>query len=252
MPSGEARSTGAKVVVATTVALSFISFWRAAAIVLSDLASSAFYAGGIAEHAIGRERALVHPRRHAVQLRRPLRLHGIVQHVRARRRLRGGARRHGPVRGPAVGFLADLRLHPHRSHQRGQRRPVPGPPAQRDRRPESPGTARFQPNLFAAGFGIIVTVLFLVEQHQGHSRIQRQGAAHHADHHRDGGRVPHLVPHHAAAGAQGAPCRPLPLPRNLQFSARSPGLVQRHHLAADRRHRHHHRLRPLAALHERL
>src|SRR5215213_2483106 len=42
-----------KVVVATTVALSFISFWRAAAIVLSDLASSAFYAGGIAEHAVG-------------------------------------------------------------------------------------------------------------------------------------------------------------------------------------------------------
>ncbi len=43
----------AKVVVATTVALSFISFWRAAAVVLSDLASSAFYAGGIAETAIG-------------------------------------------------------------------------------------------------------------------------------------------------------------------------------------------------------
>src|SRR6185369_9787439 len=43
-----------KVVVATTVALSFITFWRAAAIVLSDLASSAFYAGGIAEHAIGK------------------------------------------------------------------------------------------------------------------------------------------------------------------------------------------------------
>jgi amino acid transporter len=42
------------VVVASTVMLSFISFWRAAAIVLSDLASSAFYAGGIAEQAIGR------------------------------------------------------------------------------------------------------------------------------------------------------------------------------------------------------
>src|SRR6201982_3764250 len=54
MPSEMDRSTTAKVVVATTVALSFISFWRAAAIVLSDLASSAFYAGGIAEHAIGR------------------------------------------------------------------------------------------------------------------------------------------------------------------------------------------------------
>ena len=43
-----------KVVVATTVALSFISFWRAAAIVLGDLASSSFYAGGIAEEAVGR------------------------------------------------------------------------------------------------------------------------------------------------------------------------------------------------------
>jgi amino acid transporter len=42
------------VIVATTVALSFISFWRAAAIVLNDLASSSFYAGGIAEQAIGR------------------------------------------------------------------------------------------------------------------------------------------------------------------------------------------------------
>jgi amino acid transporter len=48
------RPAAAKVVVATTVALSFISFWRAAAIVLSDLASSAFYAGGIAEHAVGK------------------------------------------------------------------------------------------------------------------------------------------------------------------------------------------------------
>ena len=44
----------AKVVVATTVALSFISFWRGAAIVLSDLGSSMFYAGGLAEMAIGR------------------------------------------------------------------------------------------------------------------------------------------------------------------------------------------------------
>jgi amino acid transporter len=52
--TGSDGQPAAKVVVATTVALSFISFWRAAAIVLSDLASSAFYAGGIAEQAIGR------------------------------------------------------------------------------------------------------------------------------------------------------------------------------------------------------
>src|SRR5260370_37725688 len=42
-----------KVVVATTEVLSFISFWRAAAIVLNDLGSSAYYAGGIAEQAVG-------------------------------------------------------------------------------------------------------------------------------------------------------------------------------------------------------
>ena len=43
-----------KVFVATTVMLTFISFWRAAAVVLSDLASSAYYAGGDAEKVIGK------------------------------------------------------------------------------------------------------------------------------------------------------------------------------------------------------
>ncbi|HTT63193.1 MAG TPA: APC family permease [Bryobacteraceae bacterium] len=48
------RQRAVNVVVATTVMLSFISFWRAAAIVLSDMASSAYYVGGIAERAIGK------------------------------------------------------------------------------------------------------------------------------------------------------------------------------------------------------
>ena len=43
-----------QVIVATSVMLSFISFWRAAAIVLNDLGSSAYYVGGIAEKAVGR------------------------------------------------------------------------------------------------------------------------------------------------------------------------------------------------------
>src|ERR1051326_7239107 len=42
------------VFVATTVMLTFISFWRAAAIVLADRASSAYYAGGDAEKVIGK------------------------------------------------------------------------------------------------------------------------------------------------------------------------------------------------------
>ena len=49
--------TNPKVVIATTVALSFISFWRGASIVLSDLASSMFYAGGAAEAAVGHSAA---------------------------------------------------------------------------------------------------------------------------------------------------------------------------------------------------
>ena len=55
-PSSNAAAS-TKVVVATTVALSFISFWRGAAIVLSDLGSTMFYVGGIAERAIGESAA---------------------------------------------------------------------------------------------------------------------------------------------------------------------------------------------------
>jgi amino acid transporter len=48
------KNARVKVVVATSVMLSFISFWRAAAIVLNDLGSSAFYVGGISEQFVGK------------------------------------------------------------------------------------------------------------------------------------------------------------------------------------------------------
>src|ERR1700735_5434896 len=58
-PTGPSLTPGAsrpiaKVLVATTAMLAFISYWRAAAIVLNDLASSAYYAGGEAEAFIGK------------------------------------------------------------------------------------------------------------------------------------------------------------------------------------------------------
>jgi len=60
-PSGPATfsaptttQTGQRVLVATSAMLAFISFWRVAAIVLNDMGSSAFYAGGISEHFIGK------------------------------------------------------------------------------------------------------------------------------------------------------------------------------------------------------
>lgn len=43
-----------QVIVVGSVMLSFISFWKTAAVVLCDLASTAYYIGGIAESAIGR------------------------------------------------------------------------------------------------------------------------------------------------------------------------------------------------------
>ncbi len=54
MASSAGSKPAIKVFVATTVMLTFISFWRASAIVLSDLASSAYYAGGDAEKVIGK------------------------------------------------------------------------------------------------------------------------------------------------------------------------------------------------------
>ncbi|HVB55085.1 MAG TPA: amino acid permease [Candidatus Acidoferrales bacterium] len=53
LTKGSARPV-VKVLVATTAMLAFISYWRAAAIVLNDLASSAYYAGGEAEQFIGK------------------------------------------------------------------------------------------------------------------------------------------------------------------------------------------------------
>src|ERR1700739_3343955 len=52
--TSQAARPVARVLVATTAMLSFISFWRAAAIVLNDMGSSAFYAGAIAEEAFGK------------------------------------------------------------------------------------------------------------------------------------------------------------------------------------------------------
>jgi amino acid transporter len=60
MQSVEGNSKGmmshpaARVLVASSAMLAFISFWRVAAIVLNDMGSSAFYAGAISEHFVGK------------------------------------------------------------------------------------------------------------------------------------------------------------------------------------------------------
>ena len=54
VPAGQQTSNRVRIVVATSVMLTFISWYRAAAIILNDLGSSAFYAGSIAEQAFGK------------------------------------------------------------------------------------------------------------------------------------------------------------------------------------------------------
>src|SRR5580704_14999238 len=52
-PSGGRLARAAHVVVVNSVMFKFISYWRTAAVVLCDLASTAYYIGGIVEQSIG-------------------------------------------------------------------------------------------------------------------------------------------------------------------------------------------------------
>src|SRR6516162_8647276 len=50
---GQRLAQAAKVIVISSVMFTFISYWRTAAVVLCDLASTAYYIGGIVEHSVG-------------------------------------------------------------------------------------------------------------------------------------------------------------------------------------------------------
>jgi hypothetical protein len=56
-PLGEAARSRlrnvSQVIIVSSVMFTFISYWRTAAIVLSDLGSTAYYIGGIVEQAVG-------------------------------------------------------------------------------------------------------------------------------------------------------------------------------------------------------
>lgn len=53
LPGGRRALQAAKVIIVGSVMFTFISYWRTAAVVLCDLASTAYYIGGIVEQAIG-------------------------------------------------------------------------------------------------------------------------------------------------------------------------------------------------------
>ena len=180
--------------------LTFISFWRAAAIVLCDLGSSAFYAGGIAEQAVGAAA--------------PWFILGIMLFSFAVRAVyvescsmftRGGVYRvvkealggtfaklsvsalmfdyilTGPISGVSAGqyitgLMNELMTVANNSHWL--------PPALMDAHSQS---LPVQHELHLGGLRGRGDHLLLVAEHQGHRGVQRQGSARHADHHGDGG-----------------------------------------------------------------
>ncbi len=199
---GSSRTTVAppsdrvRLIVASSVMLTFISFWRAAAIVLNDLGSSAFYAGGIAEHAVGASA--------------PWFILGIMLFSFAVRAVyvescsmftRGGVYRvvkealggtfaklsvsalmfdyilTGPISGVSagqyiVGLMNEMMNVANHSHWL--------PPALLDLHGHALPVRRGPYLRGVRGRG---DDLLLVAEHQGNRRVERQGASRHADHH---------------------------------------------------------------------
>ena len=206
--TGGQRPAAVKVVVATTVMLSFISFWRAAAIVLSDLASSAYYVGGIAEQAIGKAAPwfilAIMLFSYAV---RAIYIESCSMFVR------GGVYKvvHEAMGGTLAKFSVSALMFDYvltGPISARQRRALPGRSDQRDS--ASACTCRrlhVYPPYFAAGIRRPGHHLFLAQEHHRHSRIQREGAAHHADHHRHGGDPDRLVRGHHSSATATSRCR---------------------------------------------
>ena len=189
-----------RLIVASSVMLTFISFWRAAAIVLCDLGSSAFYAGGIAEQAVGAAA--------------PWFILGIMLFSFAVRAVyvescsmftRGGVYRvvkealggtfaklsvsalmfdyilTGPISGVSAGQYITGLMNELLTVANQQPLAASGPDGCAQQ------SLPVQHELHLGGLCGRGDHLLLVAEHQGHRGVQRQGSARHADHHGDGG-----------------------------------------------------------------
>ena len=180
--------------------LTFISFWRAAAIVLNDLGSSAFYAGGIAEQAVGAAAPwfilgimLFSFAVRAVYVEScSMFTRGGVYRV-VKEALGGGFAKlsvsalmfdyilTGPISGVSAGqyitgLLNELMTVANQVHWL--------PPALMNAHGQP---IQFNMNYTSALLAAAGDDLLLVAEHQGDRGVERQGAAGDADHHRHGG-----------------------------------------------------------------
>ena len=204
----EGTKPAVKVFVATTVMLTFISFWRAAAIVLSDLASSAYYAGGDAEKVIGKSA--------------PWFILAVMLFSYAVRALyiesssmftRGGVYR--VVKEAMGGTLAKFSVSallfdyvltgPISAVVAGQY--LAGFIEDVGRYTGHP-LAHFPHNSFAASIRFACRHLLLVEEHARHSRVEPKSCADHDHHHGDGRDVDHLVHDYGSPRSRAATAEP--------------------------------------------
>ncbi len=179
-------SNRVRLIVASSVMLTFISFWRAAAIVLNDLGSSAFYAGRHCGAGSRRGRTVVHPRHHAVQFRGARGVCRKLFDVHARRCLPGGERGTRFHFRQNQRFSPDVRLHPYGPYLRRFRGAIyyrfderdvgccgaeslaaPGP----DGRATPSLPVQYEFNRCGVRGGC--DHLLLVAEHQGHRGVQR-------------------------------------------------------------------------------
>ena len=171
--------TAGQVLVVTSVMFTFISFWRTAAIVLCDLASTAYYIGGIVESQIGKAAPwfilAVMIFSYGV---RSVYIESCAMFVR------GGVYRivkeaMGGGLAQAGGLGAAVRLHPDRPDQRRVGRPVHHRAAQRPVRPGPDSALMAHQNWALGGDRHRRDGLLLAGEHQGHPRVERPGPEDH-------------------------------------------------------------------------
>ena len=195
---------------------------------------------------------MVHSRRHAVQLRRAVRsTWKAAACLCAAASTWSSATPWGRSMARLSVSALVVRLHPHRPDQRRQRRPVSRAICINEISELLHSRLSNSANYFRCHVRRRGDRLLLVAATQGHSRIERQGAAHHADHDRDGGDVPDLVPAdapHARSRPDSARADCLPICNSREEAwAGCSGTS-----ADDSGGRHDHRLRPLASVDERI
>jgi len=165
--TGTQKSGLPRVLIATTAMLSFISFWRAAAIVHERSGLVGFLCGRYCRAGHRQVGSVVYPRNHAVFLRSALDVHRELQHVCPWRRVSRCEGSDGQPARESFRIRADVRLHFDRTHQRRLRRPVSGRVPEYILSATALDTDPFPVDATSAVVAIVITIYFWWENIKG-------------------------------------------------------------------------------------